>query len=813
MASLPYRFGAFQLDPATRTLLRDGVATTLPPKALDLIVYLIERRDRAVGRDELIAAVWGRVDITDNALGQVVLQARRALDDGGEGGQRSIVTVPRFGYRWAAPVTIEAPPVKSGEPVAEVPPPIGTPVADAAAAGETVSAAPVAVAASEPAIPRPSRRWLWLLLAAALPLGLAALVLGWRSLQHPAGAAAAAVVVLPVAVDAPPDSAWVRLGVMDLVAQRLRAAGQAVVPSDNIVGLVARFTDANGVLDADALSAAAGAAPVVDASARQLGERWQVVLQTRGRSARGEGDDADVIVAARLAADRLALALGLQPPGADDASGSDRLLQQVRAAILSEQLDLAHRLLLEAGADARAQPEVRFRLAEIDFRAGRLDEAQQALTAQLGDGGADEPVLHARILNTLANIAYQRNQPGQVEDYSEQALRWLGDHDDPEETGRALVGRASARTMLDRYDAALADYAQARIAFTAAGDRRALARIDTYTALLDINRDRPAEALPPLRDAVERLRTYDAVVEELHGRVGIVMAELAMLDAAAALGQCARLDELAERVSDPRRRHYAGVVCVEALLANGKLGEAGARLRRIREQAAVPEASLVHQSEFQLHRMAAELAWAIGDARGAADEAGVALALPAAYDSAGARARTLLLAGRAQRALGRADAAAEIAAAARRLVTDAPDESDPRVYTALVAAEQALAQGDLAAADAAFTESAWAADDSRVPANVLAAAQTQASWLIERGELERAGIVVGRVARWATRSYEAALLQAQLYRALDQQLPWQEALRQAVALAGERVIPPRLRSPRPSLHLDDTSANADQTTH
>jgi DNA-binding winged helix-turn-helix (wHTH) protein len=798
MACVPYRFGAFELDPATRTLLRDGVATTLPPKALDLIVYLIERRERAVGRDELIAAVWGRVDITDNALGQVVLQARRALDDSA---QRNIVTVPRFGYRWAAPVTTEAPPAKAETAAERSPAPATSPPA-------------LQAAAPSPA-PDPHRRRLWPAVAAALLLAVAALWLGLRVAQRPS-VGAAALVVLPVVVDGPSTAAWVRLGIMDLVAQRLRAAGRTVAPSDNIVGLAARYTDAKGRLDAEALAAAAGADLIVDASARFVGERWQVVLQARGRDARGEGEDADVIVAARLAADRLALALGLRPAAGDEAGGVGRLLQQARGAILSEQLDAARKLLLEAGADARAQPEVRFHLAEIDFRAGRLDEAQQALTGQLADG-ADEPLLHARILNTLANIAYQRNQPAQVEAYAGQALRWLADRDEPEETGRAMLGLASAHTALHRYDVALADYAQARIAFAAAGDRRALARVDTYVALLDVNRDRPGEALPLLRDAVERLRTYDAVVEELHGRVGIVMAELAMLDPAAALGQCARLDELVARVADPRRKHYAGLVCVDALIASGKLGEAGARLRTIREQATVPEQSLLHQSEFQLHRLGAELAYAIGDAQAAVDETAAALALPADYDSTGARARVLWLAQRAQLALDRPQEAERTAAAARQLAAPPQQEADSRVFTALVAATQALARHDHAAAEAAFAESARAADASRVPANVLAAAQAQGTYLIDRGELDHAGVVVGRVARWAARSYEASLLQAQLYRALDQQAPWQESLRQAAALAGERVIPPRLRSPKPRFQLGDklgdTPAHDGQTPH
>ena len=73
----------------------------MQPKAFDCLTYLIANRDRAVGRDELIAAVWGKVEISDNILGQVVAHARRAVNDNGEE-QRVIRTVPRFGYEAAA---------------------------------------------------------------------------------------------------------------------------------------------------------------------------------------------------------------------------------------------------------------------------------------------------------------------------------------------------------------------------------------------------------------------------------------------------------------------------------------------------------------------------------------------------------------------------------------------------------------------------------------------------------------------------------------------------------------------------------------
>lgn len=98
-----YRFQDFEIDPPSRDLLRDGERVPLPPKSFDCLAYLVMHRDRAVGRDELIAAVWGRVEVTDMVVAQTMLRARKALGDSGAL-QRAIRTVPRFGYQWIAPV-------------------------------------------------------------------------------------------------------------------------------------------------------------------------------------------------------------------------------------------------------------------------------------------------------------------------------------------------------------------------------------------------------------------------------------------------------------------------------------------------------------------------------------------------------------------------------------------------------------------------------------------------------------------------------------------------------------------------------------
>ncbi|HVV97851.1 MAG TPA: transcriptional regulator, partial [Rhodanobacteraceae bacterium] len=117
-----YRFGDCTIDASARELRTLGTLATLSPKVFDCLIYLIEHRDRAIGRDELIAAVWGKAEVTDTLLGQTVLKARRAVGDSGNG-QNVIRTIPRFGYRWVADIVVDdgAAAVQEAQPAPAVP--------------------------------------------------------------------------------------------------------------------------------------------------------------------------------------------------------------------------------------------------------------------------------------------------------------------------------------------------------------------------------------------------------------------------------------------------------------------------------------------------------------------------------------------------------------------------------------------------------------------------------------------------------------------------------------------------------------------
>lgn len=92
---MAYRFGRFEVRPAQRNLLVDGTAASLGARAFDVLVTLIERRDRVVSGDELFDLVWPGLVVEENNVRQQVAALRKAL------GAQAVVTVPGRGYRFA----------------------------------------------------------------------------------------------------------------------------------------------------------------------------------------------------------------------------------------------------------------------------------------------------------------------------------------------------------------------------------------------------------------------------------------------------------------------------------------------------------------------------------------------------------------------------------------------------------------------------------------------------------------------------------------------------------------------------------------
>jgi DNA-binding winged helix-turn-helix (wHTH) protein/Tfp pilus assembly protein PilF len=111
-----YRFGPFTLDVAAYRLLRDDVDVAVSPRLIDLLRYLVERPSALASKEELFAAIWPDVIVSDNALTQAISDLRQAL---GDSASRPVYvqTVARRGYRFIAavtPVTLAAPATHAG---------------------------------------------------------------------------------------------------------------------------------------------------------------------------------------------------------------------------------------------------------------------------------------------------------------------------------------------------------------------------------------------------------------------------------------------------------------------------------------------------------------------------------------------------------------------------------------------------------------------------------------------------------------------------------------------------------------------------
>ena len=112
-----YVFDTFVIDAAAREVTAGGARVPIEPKVLDVILHLIERRDRMVTKDELVEAVWQGRFISDAAISTAVSAARRALNDDGRE-QRYLRTVHGRGFRFVGSLVEVASEPRSAEPAA-----------------------------------------------------------------------------------------------------------------------------------------------------------------------------------------------------------------------------------------------------------------------------------------------------------------------------------------------------------------------------------------------------------------------------------------------------------------------------------------------------------------------------------------------------------------------------------------------------------------------------------------------------------------------------------------------------------------------
>jgi TolB-like protein len=100
-----YQSENFILDTDDYSLTRNGVNHPIEPQVFDLLVYLIENKNRVVTREELLDQLWNGRIVSDSAINARLKEARKAIGDTGKQ-QRVIKTLHRRGYQFIADVVV-----------------------------------------------------------------------------------------------------------------------------------------------------------------------------------------------------------------------------------------------------------------------------------------------------------------------------------------------------------------------------------------------------------------------------------------------------------------------------------------------------------------------------------------------------------------------------------------------------------------------------------------------------------------------------------------------------------------------------------
>ncbi|MGH8428974.1 MAG: winged helix-turn-helix domain-containing protein, partial [Solimonas sp.] len=112
---MPFAFGDCVLDRDRRELCRGSEVIAIGPQVFDLLLHLVENRERVVSRDGLLDAVWrGRI-VSESTLASHINAVRKAIGDSGQE-QHLIRTIARKGFRFVGEVREIRPPNDPASP-------------------------------------------------------------------------------------------------------------------------------------------------------------------------------------------------------------------------------------------------------------------------------------------------------------------------------------------------------------------------------------------------------------------------------------------------------------------------------------------------------------------------------------------------------------------------------------------------------------------------------------------------------------------------------------------------------------------------
>ena len=98
-----FEFGDFHFDPGVPLLTRSSRLVDVAPKALEILAVLVKNAGHVVSKDDLLTLVWPVTMVEEGNLAVHISCLRKVFGES-EKGAAYIETIPKRGYRFAAPV-------------------------------------------------------------------------------------------------------------------------------------------------------------------------------------------------------------------------------------------------------------------------------------------------------------------------------------------------------------------------------------------------------------------------------------------------------------------------------------------------------------------------------------------------------------------------------------------------------------------------------------------------------------------------------------------------------------------------------------
>ena len=769
-----YRFDDFELDPQKRELKQDGQSVDLASSAFDCLVYLVEHRERPVGKDELIAAVWGSTEISDNLLAQTIVRLRRVCGDTADE-QRCIKTLPRVGYRWMAATTVVA----------------GQLGPQAEPAGE--ASVPAGVVTRRVASPWRRRLWwgvpLLLLLVVAIGVG------AWRIHQRAIKAfRQGTAVVLPAQIHATEDWSWLRLGLMELIVGDLRGARVPVEGSQAVVHLLEQA-------DKDQKAPFESYAQVIQPQATLDEGRWHVQLDAT--AANGSTLHAEAYSDNMLKAAHEANAVLLAQMGASDSDrvatedAKEQYLLRMEAATHTGTLSVLRQLVDKAPPGLQRSLEFAYARAAFHCSQGEYEACKSEL-ADLLERLPERtyPVLRGRALAQQWYVFFREHKYDEGAQSLSEAIRLLKQQNNTGYLAHAYAQRGELLVMAGRVDEAEADFGHARVNYALAGDTAGALGVDDSLASLDMERGHFARALPTIRrayDQYQRMGMRQYLPPLLEHQVVVQKMLLQHADAFATTEEYWPLEQKFPEFTENIGVHVLMFQRADALGGIGRSAEASALLERI---LALIEADPHGEPGLQgtVYLLLARLAWQRdepGTARGWIGKAlsGGLLAWDSdLHDTADAWLLDALI---AQQAGDVKEARRAVDALQAWAASLSSAEQDEWIAIQLLRAQAAQAQAEGRRDEALQLQRQAMSKAGRygVPELIADTGLPYALALLEQGKTSEAFVISGQLSVWGQLDWRVAWAQACVYRAMGQAQSAAQYERKARELAGDRKLP------------------------